>query len=147
MKLPGLGASVLVIIAGIVIFYVPGILAQILYLNGAQSTVTCTDAFCIQLVIISFLGILTIILGIILTVVAYLSRPKHETGETNGSVAGSPVQLFRTMGRRLVSSSTISSDSVLGFLPVDVASLRRAACPSDHCDTVEIESFVLKLRD
>jgi hypothetical protein len=87
MKLPGLGASVLIIIGGIVIFYVPGVLAQILYLNGTRSTVTCTDTFCIELVLISFLGIFTIILGVFLTVIAFLNRPKHKMSEENASAA------------------------------------------------------------
>lgn len=89
MKLPGLGASVLIIIVGIVIFYVPGVMAQILYLNGTQSTVTCADTFCVELVLISFLGILTIILGAFLTVIAFLNRPRHKMNEEKGSVAAS----------------------------------------------------------
>ena len=92
MKLPGLGASALIIVAGVVIFYVPSVFAQILYLNGSQSTVTCTDAFCIELVIISLLGILTIILGVFLTVIAFLNRPKTKVNEEKSSVAASPTQ-------------------------------------------------------
>ena len=92
MKLPGLGTSALIIVAGVVIFYVPSVIAQILYLNGSQSTVTCTEAFCIELVIISLLGMLTIILGVFLTVIAYLNRPQHKMNEEKGSVAASPEQ-------------------------------------------------------
>jgi hypothetical protein len=94
MKLPGLGASVLTIIGGIVIFYVPGVIAQILYLNGTQSTVTCADTFCIELVLISFLGIFTIILGVFLTVIAFLNRPKHKMSEENISAASTLDQWF-----------------------------------------------------
>ena len=85
MKLPGLGTSALIIVGGVVIFYVPSVFAQILYLNGSQSIITCTDTFCIELVIISLLGILTIILGVFLTVIAYLNRPKHSMGKQSGS--------------------------------------------------------------
>jgi len=75
MRTPGLSASVLVIVLGVVVFFVPTIIVNIFYFNGTRNTIICADQTCVNLVLVSFLGEILIISGIFLSVLAFLNRP------------------------------------------------------------------------